>query len=398
MKKTICLFCCLLFFLPARRLWAQEIFVQGPAQFITRFSFTQLSGGVIVLRGCIDAYPDSLNFILDTGSGGISLDSSTVIELGIPTEPSERSIRGIAGVRKVHFANNHSLRLPGLKTDSLNFHINDYELLSGVYGLRVDGIIGFSFLRRYILKIDYDKLQIEVFTPGSIRYPKGGYLMRPSIAGLPMQYATLKESKSQAGRFFLDTGAGLCLLLSEDYCTDSSLFSPRKKRVNTVAQGVGGKKFMALTVLKEFRLGPYKFKKVPTYIFDDEFNVTAYPYLSGLIGNDLLRRFNTIINYSRSEFHLLPNTHFRSPFDYTYTGMSLYQEGEDIEIADVLDHSPAAKAGIKTGDILVGVGPNLTNNLQAYKNLLQAYPGRLKLIIRRNGELIQTIMEVKSIK
>ena len=70
---------------------------------------------------------------------------------------------------------------------------------------------------------------------------------------------------------------------------------------------------------------------MPTYIFDDVYNVTAYPYLGGLIGNDILRRFNVIINYDRRDIYLSPNTHFRDPFDYSYTGLNIYKiDGEVV--------------------------------------------------------------------
>jgi hypothetical protein len=135
--------------------WSQEEFIE-PSRFITKFSFKQFTGGVVVIEGRFDSYPDTLNFILDTGSGGISLDSTTTEHFGLKGEPSDRIIRGIAGIRKVSFLNNHKLRLPGLTIDSLNFHINDYSILEAVYGERIDGIVGYSFLSRYILKINYD--------------------------------------------------------------------------------------------------------------------------------------------------------------------------------------------------------------------------------------------------
>jgi hypothetical protein len=388
------LFACVAGKPPAR---AQEEFVPPNAKLITSFPFIQLTGGVVIIRGCIAPYSDSLNFILDTGSGGISLDSTTTAVLSIPNKPSDRTIRGIAGMRTVNFAYNHTLKLPGIAIDSLNFHINDYDLLSGVYGMRIDGIIGFSFLRRYIVRIDYDKQLLEIYKPGLYKYPKTGHLLRPHIAGLPIQSALLRESRRFPSRFYLDTGAGLCLLLSEEFCGDSSLFSTKKKRFKTVTEGLGGKKDMEMTVLKEFKLGPYKFKKVPTYIFEDEFNVTSYPYLGGLIGNDLLRRFNVVINYPRGEMHLQPNGHFREPFDYSYTGMGLYADGKDIFISDVIAGSPADLAGLKTGDVVVGIDNNLSNNLQEYKSLLLAYIGKIRLIVRRGEQLIETKMTVKSI-
>src|SRR5438552_2230835 len=48
---------------------AQEKFVPPAAKLITSFPFTVFTGGVILIRACVDDYPDSLNFILDTGSG-----------------------------------------------------------------------------------------------------------------------------------------------------------------------------------------------------------------------------------------------------------------------------------------------------------------------------------------
>ena len=241
----------------------------------------------MVIRGCVGKYTDSLTFILDTGSGGISLDSSTVSKLGFTTEASDKTIRGIAGIRNVRFVYNQSLYLPGLRTDSLNFHINDYEILASVYGEQIDGIIGYSFFNRYIVAIDYDSLKLNVYSKGAMKYPKGGYLLRPLFVNIPIQGAELKEQNDINARFYFDTGAGLCLLLSNDFVNDSSLFSSRKKMVATQAEGLGGKAQMKLTTIKEFKLGPFKFKKVPTYIFEDEFNVTSYPYLGGLIGNDL---------------------------------------------------------------------------------------------------------------
>ena len=47
----------------------------------------------------------------------------------------------------------------GLTIDSLDFHVNDYDILSSVYGDRIDGIIGYSFFSRYIVKIDYDSIK-----------------------------------------------------------------------------------------------------------------------------------------------------------------------------------------------------------------------------------------------
>jgi hypothetical protein len=377
---------------------SQELFSLGPARLLSRFGFEQLTGGVVIIKAALDNHTDSLNFILDTGSGGISLDSATVVRLSLTVTPSDRTIRGIAGIKKVDFANGHTLHLPGLAVKDLNFHINDYELLTGVYGFKIDGIIGFSFLRRYIVTLNYDERIMSVFSPGDMRYQRGGYLLKPAISGLPMQYAELADANEIVGRFFLDTGAGLNLLLSNEFAEDSSLFSSGKRKFPTVAEGLGGKKEMEMAVLKKFKLGVYRFANVPVYLFDDEFNVTSYPHLGGLIGNDILRRFNVTINYPRGEFHLLPNSHYREPFDYSYTGLGLYYSNGSIVVTDVIPKSPAGEAGIQIGDVVIAVGNSFSNSMQIYRTQLQQVGTKIKLVLSRNNELIETTLTVKSIK
>ena len=375
---------------------AQEEFIR-PSQKLTSFRFTQMTGGVILLQARFDRFSDTLNFIFDTGSGGISLDSLTAEYFGLKGEPSDRTIRGIAGIRNVSFLNNRKLHFPGLTVDSLNFHINDYSILNAVYGERIDGIIGYSVLSRYIVKIDYDSLRIEFWSKGSMKYPRGGFLLRPLISSIPVQTLRVRDEKAVNARFLYDMGAGLNMMLSTDFLKDSSLLRKKRKFFAKEAEGLGGKIDMSMTVVREIRLGPYRFKNVPVYVFDDTYNITSYPYLGGLIGNDLLRRFNVIMNYDRRDFYLVPNSHFEEPFDYSYSGMELYYENGRIVIGDVAKNSPAEKVGLKEGDIVVAINKNFDQNLQHYKAAIQNAGERIKVIVSRGGQLKDFDVKVVSI-
>jgi hypothetical protein len=376
---------------------SQEEFVPEPSVFITKFPFKMLTGGIITFKAKVSNYNDSLNFILDTGSGGISLDSSTAQRIKIPTAESDRTIRGIAGIKKVRFAYNHTLHLPGLQVDSLNFHINDYEILSSVYGEKIDGIIGYSFLARYIVRVNYDSMQIAVHTKGSMKYPRGGWLLRPILSNIPVTSASIRDELEVGGRFYFDTGAGMCVLLSNEFVEDSAFLRPKSKWYDSQAEGLGGRAPMKQGVLRQIKLGPYKFRNVPAYTFDDQYNITSYPYLGGLIGNDLLRRFNLIINYDRRDIHLLPNKHFRDQFDYSYTGLGMYYVDGVIKILDVMKGSPAEKAGFKEQDIVMAVRNDFSQNIQTYKNLMQ-HPGeKVKVLVYRDGEPVVLTLRVMNL-
>ncbi len=376
---------------------AQEEFIEPPSRDITRIPFIQLTGGIVILQAKLGNFPDTLNFILDTGSSGISLDSTTVDYLNLKPTPTERTIRGIAGIRKVSFLFNHQLHFPGLTVDSLNFHINDYGILTAVYGERIDGIIGFSILNRYIMKLDYDSMKLTFCTKGTIRYPRGGYLLKPNINQLVAQQLRVKDDKTVNSRFLYDMGAGVCMLLTQDFIADSMLLDKKGKRWIKEGEGLGGKIDMELTVIKEVKLGPYRFRNVPVYIFDDVNNVTSYPYMGGLIGNDILRRFNVILNYARSDIHLTPNSHFPEPFDYSYSGVELYYLQGLIIIGDVAKGSPAEAAGVKEGDEVIAVNKNFSQNLNQYKIALQVPNEKVKIIVRRDHVMKEFEFKVRSI-
>ena len=363
---------------------------------ITRFPFKVLEDGIIVFKATLNNLPDSLTFIFDTGNGGISLDSTTVSALKLPVKPSDKILRGVGVMKKLSYVYDQTLHIPHLAAEHLDFHINDYDLLTSANGIKIDGIIGYSLISRYIVYIDYDNNFLEFYKPGEVRYPKRGHFIHPEITGIPVFDALLEDSTIHRSNFFFDTGAGLCLLMSEKYEADSSILKKRKKVIITQAEGIG-KKRMKLSTVKKITIGPYKFRKVPAYVFDDDVNVTNYPKTGGLIGNDLLRRFNLILDYGNKIIQLIPNTRFKDPFDYSYTGLSLYLHDGQVVIEDVIENSPGAKAGVMPGDVIVAVDKNFSGDLQAYKGILEVVDAKPTIVVNRHGELFTCKFKVQSI-
>ncbi len=295
------------------------------------------------------------------------------------------------------FVYNQSLHFPNLSIDSLNFHINDYDILTTVYGIPIDGIIGYSVLSRYILKIDYDSSIIHFWSQGTIRYPKGGFLIKPIMGTLPLHSMRIRDAHAVNSRFLYDMGAGLCMMLTKDLVQDSALLHRKRKLFPKEAEGLGGKVDMELTVIKEVKLGPYRFRNVPVLVFDDVYNVTSYPYLGGLIGNELLRRFNVILNYDKKDIYLTPNRFLNELFDYSYPGMELYYIDGQIVIGDVAKNSPADRAGLIEGDVVIAINKNFSQNLNQYKIALQSPNTVVRLIIKRGEELKDVQFRIDSI-
>ena len=298
----------------------------------------------------------------------------------------------------LNFAFDKTLHFPGLNVENLNFHINNYEVLSSVYGERIDGIIGYSFFSRYIVQINFDSLWIDIYSPGKFSYPSRGYLMNPIFTSLPIVNLDVRDKRKLNSHFYFDTGAGLCFLMSERFADDSVILLKKRKPVITQAEGMLGRLVMKQTLVREVKVGPYRFHQVPTYLYDDVYNVTSYPFAGGLLGNELLRRFNITLNYPQRQIYLLPNSHFPEPFDYSYTGLGMYFIQGKIIIGEIIDGSPAAKAGLKAGDEIIAINNNFSKNILIYKNMLQIAFESFKLIINRNNKLIEKTLFTGRIK
>ncbi|GGB21243.1 aspartyl protease family protein [Puia dinghuensis] len=390
---------CLISVSTLRPVHAQSSELLPADRYLTSISFRVLNGGIILGKVRLDPFPDSLNFIFDTGCGGASLDSTTAARFKLAPRESAHFVRGIAGKMPQRLLDSSRLCIGSLTLDSLKLQVNDYDILSSIYGEKIDGIIGYSFFSRYLVWVDYDNNSMDIYTKGPIRYPVGGFLLRPRLFGLPMLEGHLTDARNINSRFYFDTGAGLCLLFSSNFTSDSAVFSPkRKKPVLSQGAGLGGKMAMQLTTLRTFSLGPFHFRQIPTYIFDDEYDVTSYPQLGGLIGNDLLRRFNLIINYPRSEIYILPNASYNQPFDYSYSGVFIALIDGKVIVTDVMPGSPAEKAGLKEGDIILEINGDKQQNVQVYQSLLRTIGPRIKVLVRHNtGEEAMVSLKVSSI-
>jgi hypothetical protein len=378
--------------------FTQEDIVSTRASFITKFKFKILTGGVIIVNAQIENHPDTLNFIFDTGNSGISLDSTTVSNLKLNIESSTSFIRGISGIRKAYFVKNYSLLLPGLKVDKLNFHVSDYELISSTYGITIHGIIGNSFFRQFIVQIDYDNQEISIYHPGEFNYPTKGFLIKPMFTSYPTYNVSFKEHIKLNVPSIVDIGAGVNFIAVASLNKETPYFKKNKKSYETYVGGLGGKKTMQLTVLDKLKFGPYAFRKVPILEFEDDFKLLNYPSLGGILGNDLLRRFNVVLNYPSQVIHFSPNKYFNDYFDYSYTGMSVYLINHLVTIEDIIPNSPAEKAGLLSGDILIALNGRLVTNLDEYKRIMAMSEGKTKITIFREGKYYEKKIRIINIK
>ncbi|UJF33019.1 retropepsin-like aspartic protease [Paenibacillus hexagrammi] len=97
------------------------------------------------------------NVLLDTGSSGTILDADKVAEIGVKPEGTDRTaiIHGVGGTEIVFTKWFDAVALGDWTVKECKVEIGAMD-----YGIEIDGILGFDFIRTAGLIIDTNKMQV----------------------------------------------------------------------------------------------------------------------------------------------------------------------------------------------------------------------------------------------
>ena len=94
-------------------------------------------------------------FAIDTGTSTTAITPQLASELGISSSPIGAGTTAGAQV-DVRAGNIESFQLGGAKIENMTVVVADFfEMLSAAIGAKLDGIVGYNFLRNYKVAIDY---------------------------------------------------------------------------------------------------------------------------------------------------------------------------------------------------------------------------------------------------
>jgi hypothetical protein len=250
---------------------------------------------------------EELRFQFDLGCGGCIIKKSSV---GLANMRFDGTITltNSDGVNEVPSSSANHLEIAGLQWADLPFAVADNMTH------REDGLLGNSLFQDKVVEIDYDRSVIlvhdapPVIDPSYSRHP----IFLDGVA--PFVRGTLAIGESQReGWFMLDTGAYTSILNSDRAGPWHKLALELRRMVPWRADSAGPR----------ISIGEHAF---------DEFNYTVRKggqdasHL-GLLGNDILKRFNVILDTQNGFVYLRPNgladDAFVNPEYYLARGIAL---------------------------------------------------------------------------
>lgn len=345
-----------------------------------------------------------LQFIFDTGAENtvifdrVYLDIFSVeYDMTIPIIGSDLLTGRRAKVaRRIPFQINgkHDTELDILVLENFSNELKNY------LGTEVNGILGSSFFRHFLVEIDYKKEHIilsrdrKAFNRKKQKYdsiPLKIYRNKPYVEAT----VKVRERNSDSLLLLVDTGAGIHFLLHSNTAPEIQL--PDTTIVGHLGLGLGGllKGYVGRT--DEFRLGNQVFMDLLTNFQDVDSSMLAEHQImrNGIVGNPFLSRYHILLDYSKEQMYLLPRKNATRSFRYDRSGLTLIASGSNLNkyfIQSVQPGSPAEIAGAMPGDEIRWVQrwPKIFWRLEGIIELFKQKEGKkIRLTVRRDGEKVK---------
>ena len=374
--------------IPAIELMGDRDHVRIPFAFYYNFIIVD-----VVLDGVIP-----LKFILDTGAENTIIFEKVYGDLvGLEYE-REISIIGsdFSSDIKALIARRVFFDLPRVgktHTDIIVLQENHYHLEQFI-GANIHGILGSNIFNGLVMEIDYDKEHLKIVKPEKYKVPaKSSRIPLAIKKGKPYIKAYTKCGNPEGDEltYLLDTGAGISAMLHNN--THDLVEIPENVFTGHLGSGLGGSIMGYVGRVEELVLGPYGFQNIISAFqeLDTAYFEKVDLARNGIIGNQLLSRFDITIDYANQYLYLFPNSTYEDEFEVDRSGIYLVASGAhlvDFYIQQIVKDSPADKAGLQSGDKILALNGLRTSlfSMNWLARKLQGKKGKLiKLKILRNG-------------
>jgi len=333
-----------------------------------------------------------LNFILDSGLGRTIVTELTA-EDSLTLRSYEKTLLKGLGVGKeinAFISRGNSLQIGRMRfvNQMVNLLEEDIFNLSDYTGRKINGLLGSDFFQDHVVKIDYNTQRIIFYESSSFVVPRG-YVAIPLTFKEDKMYAKVLVSdgtgKPREVNMLIDSGAELAAWFRS--FGNNPIKLPEKKIHGYIGQGLNGEIKGYIGRLPRIYFGGHAMHN-PIVSFPDSLTIAdALKDINreGTIGSQILSRFNLIFDEPNEMLYIKPNGNYRKDFSYNVAGIETVKQNTIPflpEIFYVWDNSPAAKAGIKPGDLILDI-----NGQSGFKTDINA----IRKLFEQKGKRIITM-------
>ena len=360
----------------------------------------------IVFNVSVNGRPP-IGFILDTGADQNVINSTRLEEFGLKTYARTMTSGG-GNSAEYDYAAGATFTLPGVELRNQHVSAIDQTGLERALGVKFGGLLGYDFISRFVVDIDYENHLITLHDPRTWKYSGTG-MMVPVIFdnGIPHAYGSIGvPTKPEIPAYFaVDFGASETATLTSPFVKSNDLtrLAQTNATVNRPA-GLESQFFAQNNVrgnLQRLTIGQLTVNNVPVNMSVNTTGAYASTNFSGTVGETIYSRYHCYLDYSNYRIILEPTPEANKPFPGRETyGLSFLASGVDLHtytVAAVRPGSPAEADGFEKGDLILGEdGKNASEfTLRELRDSLSHAGQHHALEVQRNGERRTTTVEVR---
>jgi membrane-associated protease RseP (regulator of RpoE activity) len=249
----------------------------------------------------------------------------------------------------------------------------------------IAGVVGYELFKRFPAKLDYEHSRATFYDPAKFKYAGTGIRLPILFRGTHAQARGRVDGID--GVFHIDTGSRGSLTLTLPFVEANDLKTKYGAKLETISgAGAGGHVRALLARATTLQLGEITVQKPVTSLSLQSRGALADPDLAGNVGFGILRQFNITFDYPNNVLYFEKNANYGQPDVHDRAGLWIERADKGYEVVDVVAGGPAATAGVKAGDMIVGINGKAWTSmpLAAVRAELKAAPGR-KVRLKMDG-------------
>jgi hypothetical protein len=342
------------------------------------------------------------NFLLDTGAQNVHFDSIFYSDNPFAYNYlKEIKIWGIG----------NSFQIATLIRDTIYFQLKDESYktrnivvhsLKPIGGDIIDGLVGLKFFSNKVLEINYPRQFINIFsTIDSVN--TSGYSSIPierqeGQIFIPLKI-TLNDKVSFNGKYLVDIGSSLSTITSSvayNYKFDEVI--ERKVGYYTKYGGVGGYSAGFDFIADSLTISNFFLKNVNMSYSSDTAGLMASEDFYGIIGNNILERFDIIFDFNNDSLYLKPNKKFKEPYEFDklgFTYVDRHKTKGGWVVTGLSNNSQAEKKGLLIDDIIISVNDIPVEKIQySYFSDYFKKVDEVILVVNRAGNILEIEFDI----
>ncbi|RUA31705.1 MAG: hypothetical protein DSY77_12695 [Bacteroidetes bacterium] len=353
-----------------------------------------------------------LKFIVDTGVTNTVLIDKTYSEILNIVPDRKLTLVGAAGIKEVeaYIANKTSIKVGEVSGNNIPLLIlkEDYLNLQKNLGIKIHGILGYDFLKNFIVRVDYKNELMKFYNPKYFNRPMFFYtsIDMKIEQSKPYIFQNLKvnDSTEILSKLMIDTGASHPLMLHKNSSENIQL--PEKNVRDILGAGIAGTIEGHAARIPRLSIDKYELENITTNYPDSGAyqDIINYTGRNGTIGGGALKHFKLFFDYGNEKLYLRRNSITKIKFKHDMSGLTVIAKGEYYlepyyEIEKVRENTPAYNAGLRKNDKIISINGYSGKDLSLdfiNKTLKKKEGKKIRIKVKREQEILSFTFYLKA--